>query len=152
MGNRVTLDSSIRLEGFFSKNKTTKVILEVGKPSPWRQIGVDIGEYAIPEETLRVHFRLSQCDLDLLLRINEDGGIQEVFDEPHEALTLSYINWSMARPRSMLTEDGRLFHDRELLRQPELVQGFLQYLDHHYQQGRGFHEIYTSLQESRNGH
>lgn len=139
-------------EGFFTRDRRYKVIIEGGYQDNWRSITLGVDEFSIPKNTLRVHLGIDY-DLDLVSRLNEEGVMEAVCEPPTGALELDYNFFlRIQRPRGMLVEDGRLFYDKSLLAdQPDLAKSFLTYLSEQWDAGKSFHQIYSEIQNRTSG-
>ena len=144
------LENRVDLREFFLRDRLSRIILEGGYQSSWRKTHLDIGEFLIPEGTLRIHPGVDY-DLDLIARLGSNGKMEKVSVEPKETLEIDYNFFLyINRPRGLLVEDGRLFYDRSLLiEQPDLAVNFLMYFEQQYKEGKSFHQIYLRIKEKR---
>ncbi|MBI4980388.1 hypothetical protein HZC30_02400 [Candidatus Woesearchaeota archaeon] len=142
--------NTTNLKDFFTRDRYYKIIIEGGYQDNWRNITLDVGEFCIPENTLRIHPG-TDYDLDLTSRLNEQGAMETVSEKPENALEIDYNFFlGIQRPRGILVEDGRLFYDKSLLTdQPDLAMRFLSYLSAQWGSGRSFHQIYREIQKHR---
>ncbi|MBN1275667.1 hypothetical protein JXA12_05250 [Candidatus Woesearchaeota archaeon] len=144
------MQAETHLEGFFSRNKPLRVLIE-GCFQPGREnINLDVGEYVIPETTTSIQLGITGYDLDLVARLDGQESM-EFLSQAREGLLLDYNNLTrIRRPRCLLADDGRLYYDRRLLRErPAPAASFVRFLHEQHREGRGFHDLYELVKRQR---
>ena len=89
------------------------MLVELGSQDEWSSFTVDRTEFSLPKDITKV--RLCRYDFTLVLRTNTTGGLSSVPPAPERLLDLGYpIQYFAYRPRTLLTEDGRIYFDQTL--------------------------------------
>ncbi len=143
-------ETELDLRDFFCRDRPSRVLIEGGFQDSWKKAYLDVGEFTIPEGTLRIHPGVDY-DLDLVAKLNAQGSMEMVNVQPTPALEIPYNFFTgIQRPRGLLTEDGQLFYDCSLLDdQPDLAINFIRYLGEQYKAGKSFHQLYAEVKEQR---
>ena len=124
-----------------------RVIIEGGYQDDWSTQYVDRETYTIPQDVSRITLA-SGYTLDLLLRLDDGKPVMvQVSDAERKPLCLDY-NWFLRiqRPTTIITDDGRVFHDMQLLRagdglNDQRLKRFLRTIAEQYGNG-GFQRVY----------
>lgn len=98
------------------REKSSRVIVEGGYQDDWRTYNSSVIEKVVPPSCTRISCISGSYVLTL---VGEWGnGDLQWFDQISangEAIELSITDVGLLRPRTLITEDGRIFHDVTLL-------------------------------------
>ncbi|MBI2105936.1 hypothetical protein HYT56_03810 [Candidatus Woesearchaeota archaeon] len=140
------------IRGILPKDKRVRVIISGGYQDSWGVHYLDVDRYEIPQGTPRVY---AGCVLDLVVQRGEDGRFYEVREthSNNEPLKLSYCFLArIPRVTTLITEDGRVFHDRSLLRSKDnsdRLADLLKTLADEYGSKGSFESQYLQIEKGR---
>ncbi len=127
--------------GFFDSNGIARAIVEGGAQDHWNGHIIGTGIFEIPPKITTIE--TGPYELDLVARVK--GASFDFPSETGRTINLDYLHSGIPRPRTLITEDGRIFHDASLLRSQiapanrEILARFLAFLSEDH---RNFEEAY----------
>ena len=113
----IPLTTMERIMRRFRGDSKIRCLIEGGYQDDWNRHHLDGDRYVIPDSTTTIRIGFSY-DLDLIARVNGQGDVEFVDVDPRQRTTVEpdYNSFRrIQRPRAVITEDGRIFYDRELL-------------------------------------
>jgi len=132
------------------RDNKVRVIIEGSDYDDWKNFHFDTAAYEIPQDITCVRIG-ERYSLDLIARINPEGALRpEFLPDQTKQLDLEYciLTGEITRPTTLITEDGRVFHDKGLLEPNDAnnqrLNQLLTYLAQKYSRG-GFEKTYKQL-------